>query len=144
MICKGPDEFLDPEQAVVWIATVTDGIDTSEVWQDDGRPGLERSAWIRLQQYVKEHNLRVIGLRLQFRSHVEPLPSNADGYYFSNIFVGGMGGSMEGYRVGYLHNNKWHLLTFQKPELVQKEYDVVDKNDVKLEFVILNEKEAHV
>lgn len=71
-----------------WIVTLNSGL---TVYQDDDRPGISpRSAWERLGNYCNKSGDFPIGMRIQFRSHVEHLPANADGYFFVNSVLGSL------------------------------------------------------
>lgn len=89
-LCFVEDEFTQNryEGHSRWIVTLNSGL---SVYQDDDRPGVEpRSAWERLGIYCKESGDFPVGMRVQFRSHVEHLPDNAAGYYFVNSVLGSL------------------------------------------------------
>jgi hypothetical protein len=84
-LCTKQDSFL--EDKAIWIVKLSNGL---TVYQDDGRPGLKHSAWVRLVEYLKarleieKEPTSIDRLLFTFRSHVEPIgPAKAKGYYFS-------------------------------------------------------------
>ncbi len=98
---KVADDFINtianvgPRQHTLtrWIVTLDDGI---IAYQDDSglgefKPGSNMSSWERLQNYCKNNNNYIVAMKLQFRSHTEYLPSNAEGYFFRRSILGGLG-----------------------------------------------------
>jgi hypothetical protein len=84
-LCTQQDEFL--EDKAIWIVKLSNGL---TVYQDDNRPGLHESAWIRLVRYlesrlkIEKEPTSIDRLLFAFRSHVVPIgPQKAKGYYFS-------------------------------------------------------------
>lgn len=91
--------------------------------EDNDRPEyLERSAWLRLKQYLKDNNLNIKNLKIRFRDNViYPVPPNAPAYMIRD-------GAMCDWNVqktktllivGFLHpqENKIHTQAFLTPEL---------------------------
>jgi hypothetical protein len=102
----------------LWVASLSDG---REFWADDGRPGAEpHSAWLRLKALVEREELRVVGLRLKFRSvQKSPLPAYADGYFFSKGLVAAMGGAQTHFfLVGALVDGALRVQKWQVPEMI--------------------------
>lgn len=99
-----------------WVVDLDNG---QSVYEDDGRPGTEGSAWPRLGAYCREHGLSIAAMRLQFRSHVVHLPPGMDGYYFakSSLGVWGEPESYAGFVAGYVANNQLLVRNFKVPEL---------------------------
>lgn len=127
IVCKQEDDFIFEQPR--WIAHLSNG---EKVYKDDGRPGVEPpQAWLRLANYCRQNQLSVIQLTLQFRSHHEnPLPSNADGYYFMNRVEVVQGyPSVESYVIGCLTNGKLYVECWRVPELIitDAQYRDVDK-----------------
>ena len=113
-------ELQEDRGHAVWVATLSSG---EEVAMDDGRPGhAPASAWLRLRERVRAEGLRVVGLRLQFRSHVvRPVPADAPGYFFSKCSVGVLSGSsfhLAFYLVGHLTDSGVVVQRYKVPELV--------------------------
>lgn len=89
-ICTAEDDFTEEQRLnqARWMVELSDG---RTVIQDDNRPGCEpASAWIRLGNYCRTHNVRIAKMWLQFRSNTiqDILPANADGYYFCKSALG--------------------------------------------------------
>lgn len=125
MICQSIDDYV---QDLRWIVTLSNG---TEVFQDDNRPGLEWNAWTRLYHYLQQNpDLTIIGMRLEFRSHVERLPSHADGYYFSHgmsaVF---MSQTWSNFVAGYAKDGVLYKSTWRVPELCQIDYDEIKDLD---------------
>lgn len=90
------------------------------IYSDDNRPGrTEPSCWIRLANYIKESQVDIIGYRVRFRSNVQHIAYNADGYYFAHAVLGSFGSSecIEYYSAGYLKDGILKVKRFQKPAL---------------------------
>lgn len=101
-----------------WIVTLNDG---RSVYQDDGRPGLDKeSAWERLYYFCQETGLYITGMRLQFRSHVEHLEPNKEGYFFCKSILGSpfMEKNFHYFVAGYLENGIIYTRTWKIPELI--------------------------
>jgi hypothetical protein len=114
IICKVIDEYVPDLR---WIAHLSNG---ETIYQDDERPEMEpRSAWIRLGNYIRNNNLKIISLKFQFRSHVINLEDNADGYYFAKgaVAVWGIGETFHHFVAGTLKEGKIHKKWFLVPEL---------------------------
>lgn len=118
MITTIEDEFIRNkiEDEVIWIATLNNGL---IVYQDDNRPNYE-SAWLRLQKYCKENNLKITHIRCRFRSHWEHIPSNKDGYVFCKSALGDLssGITIGYYNFGYLENGHFIFQKWRIPELL--------------------------
>jgi hypothetical protein len=121
-ICTNEDPFVyalqDEKRTAVWVADLSDG---TIVYMDDGRPGLERSAWLRLCKHCRQKGLWVKRLHVKFRSNrADPLPLDAQGYYFSHMALGGFGftDTLQFYLIGALTNQKVRLYKIQVPELI--------------------------
>lgn len=90
------------------------------IYSDDSRPGLEEpSTWIRLSNYIRESGVDIVGYRVRFRSNVQHIAYNADGYYFAHAVLGSFGSSetVEYYTAGYLKDGILKVKRFQKPAL---------------------------
>lgn len=109
-----------------WVVKLNDG---NLVYQDDNRPdAVPPSAWERLGIVCKANNLYIVDMYLQFRSNIVHLPSNADGYFFSKMAMGGFGSekTWNFYIVGCLKNDILTVEHWKMPELLQ--YEVETRN----------------
>lgn len=117
-VCREEDQFTIEQKTsqARWVVTLSDeGI----VIQDDNRPETPEPAWLRLQDFCKENDLYITGMYLQFRSHIEYMPQNADGYYFMRGFTGSSGGMQQNtYNVGIRHGDSVHVTYWRVPELL--------------------------
>jgi hypothetical protein len=138
-LCVHEDEFIRNkyEGETRWIVVLSNGL---SVYQDDDRPDIHPpSAWERLHNYCKETGNYPVNMRIQFRSHTESLPENAEGYYFVKSVLGEFGSNRTWhfFVTGVLENgiikvNKWKV-----PELIPTEYE---EREVKLDDVCLIRK----
>lgn len=111
-----------------WTATLNNG---KVVYQDDGRECYEEpSTWLRLIEYCKANSLYIIEFNVRFRDHVEHLPSNAEGYFFSKgcAAIWGDDTSYNQYVMGYLEDNtvkitKWVVPAIIPMEKVNRDYE---------------------
>ena len=107
-----------------WVARLDDG---REVYQDDHRPGCtETSAWLRLVAYCNQTGHYVTGLRVQFRDHVETLPDNAEGYFFSLGAVGILASNLVNiamYLTGYKDGDVVRITKWKVPEIIPFVYE---------------------
>jgi hypothetical protein len=90
------------------------------IYSDDDRPGLEESStWLRLAKYIQESKVDIVGYRVRFRSNVQHIAYNADGYYFAHAVLGSFGSpdTVEYYTAGYLKDGVLKVKRFQKPAL---------------------------
>jgi hypothetical protein len=127
--------ILDRDKTI-WIATLESG---EEVWQ---RIDLEQdtegySSWLELRQT----KLKIIGLKIKFRSHIEELPSNAQGYYFRRGIIATMPGGDEAncYVTGYIENGILHKIWWRIPEIIEWDAEVTDTWNKEDLGIILNE-----
>ena len=115
-LCVKRDDFIWDK--VVWIATLDHDI---EVWQDDGREGLEEpNAWIRLKNYIEENNDYIRKFELKFRSHMISLPKSK-AYYFTKGILGStaMKNNIHYANAGFLRDdNKIEVSWYKIPELL--------------------------
>lgn len=128
------DEFL--EDKTIWIVELNNG---EIVYQDDDRPGIEPpNAWIRLGHYVKEHNLRIVNMKINFRSNNFVLPSDAGGYYFAKGCgrAWGTKKTMQFYIVGVRVGDSIRCQWLRVPELIPFEYIEKDLKEAVPPFYI--------
>lgn len=135
MICTEYDQFLREKDKTVWVCDIeihpySHGIITNkQVFQDDGRPGLdEPKAWVRLKEYMAlgrrgsgDGHIRIKRIHCQFRDHIETIPLEyPNGVYFSY----GAGGNMfsphtENYYVlGVVEGDRVHKYWYRVPEVI--------------------------
>lgn len=140
-LCSNPnDEFIEYQPH--WIVTLSDG---SKIYQDDDRPGEEiPSAWVRLKEWINHSRLEgskisIIDLHLRFRSNIlNPLPKNADGYFFANKIIHFVGAKepLKFIVLGYLEDGLIKRRTIKVPELLILQDDIKTLEDKYQEFVI--------
>lgn len=119
MISTYQDDWLKEtfEHQTRWIVELSDG---TEVIQDDGRPSEAEPAWLRLGEYCRDNNLFIKSMRLQFRSHIEHIGSDADGFFFSKSIGGGFGGkNFHAYLTGTLRDGILKVVKWSVPELLR-------------------------
>jgi hypothetical protein len=111
-------ELQDERRVAVWVAGLASGL---TVYADDDRPGLERSAWLRLRRHCRETGDRVTSLRVKFRDHWEgTLPAGADGYFFHKAATCSLGSKDIQYYflIGALTNGTVLVQKYKVPELL--------------------------
>lgn len=127
-VCKTVDDFI--RDKLRWVVELSNG---ETVYEDDDRPGEDPpSAWVRLRAYCHDNRLHVVGMRLQFRTHivgVGPDEGIPDGFYFVKSAYGIMGvdGRQENYGAyiaGYLKDGKIFVTRWKTPELEQLGHEV--------------------
>jgi len=139
-VAKTIDESMKKQDLTRWIVVLDDG---TVVYQDDAgqgelRVGTNLSAWERLQNYCKNNNNYIVSMQLKFRSHIENMPSNAEGYFFRRSLLSGMGvmrtfrviPDKHHYLVGILKDGKVNVQKWVTPELLlnTEEEDIRDPN----------------
>ncbi len=121
MVSTELDDFLQEKivSSTVWKALLSNG---QTVIQDDNRPGEEKSAWIRLKDYLYERDLSIKSLSFSFRSNTISnfLPENAAGYFFVKNAVSGIGSdyTSEFYIFGYLKDKTVYWKRYKIPEMM--------------------------
>ncbi len=123
-ICTCEDDWVrylqDDCRLAVWLAHLSNG---SVVYMDDRRPGEQpASAWLRLGEHVRRHQLRITELSVKFRSHHRRgfLPAGADGYFFCHGVVGllSQDTTLSFMLFGVLTNGELLVQRWQVPELL--------------------------
>ena len=91
-----------------------------KVYQDDGRPGTEISAWERLRNYCYKNNLFITDMKIAFRTNTKSLPSNKNGYFFKRMARAYFGSNIckEHFIVGYEENDAIKIEIYTLPELL--------------------------
>lgn len=82
-VCLAEDEYSKElyYKGARWIAHLSD---STNVLQDDGRPGHEWSAWKRLRNHVYTNNLTINSIILQFRSNKIKVLEPKEGVFYIN------------------------------------------------------------
>ncbi len=133
-ICTIEDEYIKNrlEGAARWVCTLSDG---TVVYEDDNRPDVEPwNSWARLRAHCLANQLHITDMYLQFRSHTERLPNNADGYYFVRSALGQFASNAPTQHfmvVGTIKGNKIFVEKYKIPELivVDSEFRELKDND---------------
>jgi hypothetical protein len=116
-----------------WVALLSDG---TTALADDDRPGeAEASAWQRLRAHCLGRGVWVVGLSLQFRSHVErPVPDGARGYFLRTNLIGWLADNVTRgyYLVGHLTDAGVAVQRWCVPELLPGDTEVRDPADERL------------
>jgi hypothetical protein len=120
IVSKEEDEWLRDryEDSSRWIVHLSNG---ERVIQDDGRPGVTpESAWLRLQKYCEINKVHIKSMYVQFRSHIEHMPNDRDGYYFCKAILGEWGATraVQMYNIGSVCNNQVEVIKWRIPELI--------------------------
>lgn len=134
MICTKIDGWLEDVylSKARWEVVLSNGL---TVYQDDDRPGLKpASAWERLYDYCRENDVYVQSMIIRFRSHVEPIGSNADGFFFSKCVTAGFSSSMDSFLTGTLVNgiltvSKWSIPALTKSLFIDDSKEQVRNPD---------------
>jgi hypothetical protein len=132
MICTKIDDYINSKilGETIWIVKLTNNL---EVYQDDNRPGLEPSAWLRLKEYCETNNVKIANFTLRFRSHYENIVPNKTGYIFCKGCIALLGNesSYNLYKVGYIENNSIIMEKWRVPELVLYNTEICNIGDYK-------------
>jgi len=136
MICLKEDDYTRNRflSNTRWEALLSDG---SVCIEDNDRPEYkERSAWLRLKEYLKETNLKINNIIVRFRDNIiTPVPPNAPAYMIRDgafsLFM-----KQETKKlliIGFLHpeEQKVHTQVFFVPELRRLYSEWRDPNDEK-------------
>ena len=130
-VCKEWDEYLSGYAAnrPIWIVKLSNN---ETVYQDDGRPGVKTpSAWLRLKSYCEKHNLRITEMHIHYRSHIEHIGSDFDGYYFCK----GAGGflfsdiTVSSFVIGTLSGDVLNVSHWKLPELIVMQTETRNRNE---------------
>lgn len=108
-------------------------------------PDEETPSWWYLKKYLKDNNLIIIRMWVQFRENQQHLPSNCQGYYYAKGAIGSPVSVTEEYYVmGYLGGDTIYKNWYIKPALVLREnyIETVDYDNPPLGLII-NGKEQN-
>ena len=129
-VCKSEDDF-SLEQRLSEARWKTKLSNNEIIIQDDNRPGLEPSSWIRLAQYIYLNKLNIIDFWIEFRSNsIRILPQNAEGYFFRKCILKSFSQSSGQYLIGYLKDNKVIVKHISVPELIEQKEDDEDIREI--------------
>ncbi len=110
---------------LVWVADLSDG----SVFAPSDKCPDSTEAWYLLKRHCALHQVKIIHLKLKFRTHKIPLPfDDKDGYYFTKAASAFMGQeanhTSEQFGFGYLEDDMVHMVFYQVPELIRIRDDV--------------------
>lgn len=137
MICTEYDEYIHQyyESLPRWEAYLFNGL---RVYQDDGRPGTNKSAWERLRDYCLQEQVGIKEMKIAFRDNSISLPSNKSAYYFRNRLECMLKSEKQFkfFIVGYKDkmNSKINCKVYSVPDLILRETEErdFDVNDLSL------------
>lgn len=122
-----------------WFIRLTDG---RHIYQcDTDENGVFVNSWLETKKYLFDNRLKVAGLYLRFRDHIEEIAANKPGFYFIYSLLVDSGSGVHRYynNVGYLENDHVHVRRFLLPELIETESYVRHKSDLTVqESLIVN------
>ena len=129
-VCKDWDEYLSSYAAdrPIWFVKLSNG---ETVYQDDGRPNIfPSSAWLRLKRYCQSKHLRIIGMHLQYRSHVIHIGDDCDGYYFCKSAGGFLFSdkTIDSFVIGILTGDSLEVKHWKLPELMLMQTETRSKH----------------
>lgn len=84
--CLNPDSFVAvySDSNPLWTVYLSNG---ETCYQDDDRPGMHRSAWLRVKKYCYDNDLNVVRVKFRFAGYeymaFEDPNSESEGVYFS-------------------------------------------------------------
>lgn len=84
--CINPDSFVAvySDSNPLWTVYLSNG---EACYQDDDRPGMHRSAWMRVKKYCYDNDLNVVRVKFRFAGYeymaFEDPESQSEGVYFS-------------------------------------------------------------
>lgn len=133
-VCTIYDAYLQDLDRTVWVAELSNGI---MVYGDDYRYGERDIAFRRLEQYLKEQNLRISKIFVKFRSHIELAQErneNTVGWYFGRGIGAWMGQPETHYIItGQVQEapslefqRSCHCKKWRVPEVILEEEDTRD------------------
>ena len=134
LICTTWDDWLQEQKELVtlWTVRLTDG---TEVYQDDGRPGIKpESAWTRLKNYCEQNDLGIDFMRISFRRNNKDVGHGADGFFFCKSLLCGIMASKGTYYyvVGTINDGVLTTTKWEVPSLLDnntEERDINEYND---------------
>ena len=111
------DDWLKQKDTTGWQVLLNTG---KMVYEDDNRPGYYHSAWERLCLHCKETGEYPTDMWVKFRSHVEHVASNKDGFYFFKAILNAPSWKKQEdyYIAGYLENGIIKCKKWKVPEII--------------------------
>jgi len=136
-ISKEIDEYISNLDSTIWIAKLSDG---TFAYQDDGRPGYSISSWCRLKNYCVENNVKVIGLKVKFRSNEVELPEGKYAYFWKGALTGSFifnakkprVKNKHHYLIGYIEESdkdRLRVFKYKVPEILLIEEEIRNVKD---------------
>lgn len=117
------DDWLQQNDLTGWRVLLNNG---KMVYEDDLRPGFIPSSWERLCLHCKETGEYPVNMWIAFRSHVENIGQDKDGYYLykSILHSPGWEKPQNYYIAGYLEGDILKCKKWKVPEvIVESEFD---------------------
>jgi hypothetical protein len=110
--------------------------------QDDGRPGETVSSWIRLKNYVRDNNIKIRRVFLDYRGVTTfPVPDDCHSYFFINSCLSAIGEFPVNYiKIGFQKNKDsfLYIVKIRLPDLCYVGHEIVPADDSS-PFLIKNE-----
>lgn len=133
-VCTALDKWMEDTwvHSTRWIVELSNG---ETVWQDDGRPGMEESAWVRLKNYCEANDLKIKNLKLKFRNNMPDVVYEGGDFFFSKLlrasFISSKGTAKNDhfYLIGVTEGDKVHIDKWLVPALVVEESFERDRVD---------------
>lgn len=125
-LCKEENDYTRSfaEGTTRWVCQLNNG---ETIYQDGYTP----NTWLRLKKYCEENFLYIISMYVHFRTHRIDLPENKEGYFFRQ--AAGMlltdTQTQQFYLVGYIENDKLHVIKYRVPELIKISKEVRSIDD---------------
>lgn len=93
-----------------WVVLLSDG---RTVYKEHSH------SWIELKEFLKDSDLTIEAMYLQFRSHQEVVAVGAEGYYFSDGVAGDLfeNNFSSMFVAGFYQNGEIHVIEWKVPEL---------------------------
>ena len=140
-VCTSLDKWMEDTwvHSTRWVVELSNG---ETVWQDDGRPGLEDSAWVRLKNYCEQNSLKIKNLRLKFRNNMPDKVYEGGDFFFSKLiraaFISSKGAADNShyYLIGVTNGDTVMIDKWLVPALVLQ--DSFERNRSECEENIIN------
>lgn len=133
-VCTSLDKWMEDTwvHSTRWVVELDNG---EMVWQDDGRPGVEDSAWVRLKNYCEYHGFKIKNLKLQFRNNTPDVLYQGGDFFFSKLlrasFISTKGTAKNShyYLIGVTDGDKVMIDKWLVPALVVQESFERDRSE---------------
>lgn len=115
-----------------WIAKLNDG---TEVFED--RVPHQPSAWLRLQDYLKETGLRLVGLELYCDGVSLTMPKDVDGFFQSKRLKhwSASGHEIHEHGIGYVRDNTIFISWISENQKILEETRPLNRNNPAIIFL---------